>query len=74
MWILKNGACIASTAEQTETEFADSYEETVIALIRLKYSLEEELAIQRQRDTKPEEFQEYVTYCEEWKAKAKTQA
>ena len=36
----------------------------ISALIREKYSLDEELAIQRQRDTKPEEFQEYFEYCE----------
>lgn len=48
-----------------------SYSEKVVSLIREKYSLDEELAIQRQRDTKPEEFQEYFNYCEECKAKAK---
>ena len=48
-----------------------SYEEKVVALIREKYSLDEELAIQRQRDTKPEEFKEYFTYCEECKQRAR---
>ena len=43
----------------------------ISALIREKYSIDEELAIQRQRDTKPEEFQEYFNYCEECKAKVK---
>ena len=47
------------------------YEEMVTNLIRGKYSLDEELAIQRQRDTKPEEFEEYFKYCEECKRKAK---
>lgn len=41
-------------------------------LIRERYSLSEELAIQRQRDTKPEEFEAYFNYCEECKVKAKT--
>ena len=41
-----------------------SYSEKVVSLIREKYSLDEELAIQRQRDTKPDEFQEYFEYCE----------
>ena len=36
----------------------------ISALIREKYSIDEELAIQRQRDTKPDEFQEYFEYCE----------
>lgn len=48
-----------------------SYSEKVVSLIREKYSLDEELAIQRQRDTKPEEFQEYFEYCEQCKAKVK---
>ena len=33
-------------------------------MIREKYSFNEELAIQRQRDSKPEEFKEYFDYCE----------
>ena len=49
-----------------------SYAEKVVSLIRQKYSLDEELAIQRQRDVKPQEFQEYFAYCEACKEKAKT--
>ena len=48
-----------------------TYEERVIELIRLKYSINEELAILRQRDTKPEEFEEYNNYCEQCKTQAK---
>jgi hypothetical protein len=48
-----------------------SYEELVIDLIREKYSIDEEFAILRQRDTKPDEFEEYNAYCEECKEKAK---
>ena len=47
------------------------YEQQVIDLIRQKYSLDEELAIQRQRDTKPDEFQQYFDYCEQCKIAAK---
>lgn len=47
------------------------YGELVTKLIREKYSISDELAIQRQRDTKPEDFAEYNTFCEECKAKAK---
>ena len=49
----------------------DEYEDEVNRLIRLKYSLSEELAILRQRDTKPDEFKAYNDYVEECKAKAK---
>ena len=48
-----------------------TYEERVEQLIRERYSLNQEFAIQRQRDTKPEEFEEYFAYCEECKTKSK---
>ncbi len=38
--------------------------------VRERYSIADELAIQRQRDTKPEAFDEYFAYCEECKRKA----
>lgn len=50
---------------------ARTYEQKVSFLIRDKYSLDDELAILRQRDSKPEEFEEYNIYCEECKTKAK---
>ena len=48
-----------------------TYEQKVVALIREKYSIDEELAIQRQRETKVSEFNEYNSYCEKCKSKAK---
>lgn len=48
-----------------------TYEQKVVQLIREKYSMDDEFAILRQRDSKPEEFAEYNAYCEECKAKAK---
>ena len=53
------------------TPYVPTYEERVVQLIREKYSMDDELAILRQRDSKPEEFAEYNTYCEECKRKAK---
>lgn len=47
------------------------YEELVVQLIREKYTLDDELAIQRQKETKPDEWSEYFAYCEECKAKAR---
>lgn len=63
---LINGEYLPVTVATPDEEFKDtrSYSEKVVSLIREKYSLDEELAIQRQRDTKPEEFQEYFEYCE----------
>ena len=41
--------------------------------IRAKYSLADELAILRQRDTKPEEYEEYNAFAEAAKAEAKAE-
>lgn len=53
------------------TPYQPTYEERVVELIRLRYDVNAELAILRQRDSKPEEFAEYNTYCEECKRIAK---
>lgn len=47
------------------------YRNLVEQLIREKYDFAEELAIQRQRDEKPEEFQRYYEDCEAAKAEAR---
>ena len=51
--------------------YKPTYEERVELLIRSRYSLNDELAIQRQHETKPSEFEEYFAYCEECKQIAK---
>ena len=51
----------------------DEYENKVVALIRKKYNVNQELAILRQRDTKPLEYQEYYDYVEQCKAEAKSE-
>lgn len=43
----------------------------VIDLIRKRYSIDDELSIQRQKETKPEKFQEYFDFVEECKKIAK---
>lgn len=53
------------------TPYQPTYEERVVKLIRLRYDINSELAILRQRDSKPEEFAEYNAYCEECKIQAK---
>lgn len=60
-----------SQAEQKKYLQSLNYGELVESYIREKYSLSAELAILRQRDTKPEEFAEYNAYAEQCKAKAK---
>ena len=53
--------------------YKPTYEERVEQLIREKYSVSEELAILRQRDTKQSEFDEYFAFCEVCKALAKNE-
>lgn len=47
------------------------YESEIIRRIRERYTINQELAILRQRDTKAEEFAEYNAYVEQCKAEAK---
>ena len=47
------------------------YENLIIRKIRTKYTVNQELAILRQRDTKPEEFEAYNAFVEQCKADAK---
>lgn len=47
------------------------YENEIVRRIRKKYSINQELAILRQRDTKSEEFAAYDAYVEECKAAVK---
>lgn len=54
-----------------EKEKDEQYVAKVVELIRKRYSINDELAILRQRDTKPTEFDEYNAYVEECKAEAK---
>lgn len=74
----ENGKYIEMTAEEiAEYEknrkiVAIPYEQRVVNRIREKYSIDDELAILRQRDTKPEEFAEYNTYVEKVKAEEKS--
>jgi hypothetical protein len=62
--------------DMTEEEIAEMqkdipsipYEQRVVNRIRERYSVDDELAILRQRDSKPEEFAEYNNFVEMVKA------
>ena len=56
--------------ESTKTE---RYEARVEELIRVKYSVSQEFALLRQRDTKSDEFETYWQYAEQCKAQAKSE-
>ena len=49
----------------------EEYENKIVALIRKKYNVNQELAILRQRETKPLEYQEYYDYVEQCKKQVK---
>ena len=60
-------------AEQAEREYWASipYDEAVNDEIRKRYSESQEFAILRQKEEKPEEYDQYYAYCEECKAYVK---
>lgn len=53
--------------------YNELYEKLVESKIRNKYSVNQELAILRQRTSKPDEFTNYYSYVELCKAEAKAE-
>ena len=51
----------------------EEYENKIVALIRKKYNVNQEFAILRQRDAKPQEFAEYNEYVEQCKKQVKNE-
>ena len=51
-------------AEMNEPALLLAYEQRIVLRIREKYSVDDELAILRQRDTKPDEFAAYNDFVE----------
>jgi len=78
---LKNAVKIGNTAvyEEAETTIVQSwvdidlekYGERASELIRERYSIDNELSIQRQREEKPKRFADYFEFCEVCKKVAK---
>lgn len=58
-------------AEPEPSTYIPTYKERVISLIRQKFCADDELAILRQREEKPQEYQEYYTYVEQCKTEAR---
>lgn len=70
MFILFNGELI----EKPDIEQAlivIPYKDRIVARIREVYTIDDEIAILRQRDTKPEEFEQYNAFVEQIKAEEK---
>lgn len=59
--------------EVNPASWDELYENLIIRKIRKRYSVNQELAILRQRDSKPEEFAEYDAYVERCKAEVKAE-
>ena len=74
-YAIANGVLVIrdKTAELSRIKNTIEYPQLVENKIRTKYSVSAELAILRQRDTKPEEFAEYNAFCELCKVEAKTE-
>ena len=74
-YAIVNGTLVErdKSAELAEIKTTIDYPKLVENKIRKQYSVSAELAILRQRDTKPEEFAEYNAFCEQCKADAKTE-
>lgn len=68
---------LINAVEESQTEAEAEYwrtvpyDEAVETLIGKRYTIGQELAIQRQKDEKPTEYAEYYAYCEECKAYVK---
>lgn len=75
MKIYKDGVVRDMTPEEisffTQEQEPLPYKERVVARIRQVYSLDDEIAILRQRDTKPEEFCQYNLLIEKIKKEEK---
>lgn len=62
-----------ASAGYTQAPLTDEqrYATEVERMVRMRYSLSDELGLLRQRESKHEEFAEYYAYVEKCKAKAK---
>ena len=74
-YAIVNGALVErdKSEELSRIKMTIDYPKLVENKIRTRYSVSAELAILRQRDTKPEEFAEYNAFCEQCKADTKTE-
>ena len=61
------------TDEDIQREKEEQYPLLVEQYIREKYTISDELALQRQRNVKQQAFDEYYAYCEECKQRARNE-
>jgi hypothetical protein len=70
---MKNARLARKNRTRDARSWERLYEATVERKIRARYSVSAELAILRQKDTKPAEFEAYNAYAEACKAEAKAE-
>ena len=70
---MNNIRLLKKIKEVATEEYNNFYENLVVMKIRKRYTINQELAIQRQRYTKPEQYAEYDNYIEQCKAEAKAE-
>ena len=58
-----------TTVTETAAEGGLTREQEIAAVIDAKYSIDDQIALLRQKDTKPEEWAAFNAFCEEVKAK-----
>lgn len=66
-----NGFNVKKYNARKQKENTLNYENIIVSKIREKYTIDQEIALLRQRDTKPEEFAKYNAYVEQCKLEAK---
>lgn len=69
--LLEDGTYGWAEVDEQPTEPQPDYEQLVEQLIRERYTISQELALLRQRDAKPEEWQVYYDFAEGCKTKAR---
>ena len=57
--------------EPIEIPIEQQYKELVVSKIRSMYTIDDELALQRQKESKEQEWQAYYNYCEQCKSEAR---
>lgn len=57
--------------EEISIPIEEQYKQRIVDYIRLKYSINDEISLLRQRESKADEFQQYNLYVEECKLIAK---
>lgn len=70
---MKNLRLARKNREINPKSWNDLYESMIVSKIRERYSINQELAILRQRDTKPDEFEQYNAFVESVKAEVKAE-